>query len=62
MIERSHAWMNGFGKLRHCTEKSSQVVGLQLYLSATIVTLRMVIRRTAPLYRCDGGLTTKRLK
>lgn len=54
--------MNGFGKLRRCTEKRSQVVCLSLYLSATIVTLRMVIRRATQLYRWDGCPTTKRLK
>ncbi|GAB2473832.1 hypothetical protein GCM10027187_47720 [Streptosporangium sandarakinum] len=26
VVERSHAWMNGFGKLRRCTEQRSRVV------------------------------------
>lgn len=62
VVERSHAWMNGFGKLRRCTEKRSRVVDFYLYLSATIVTLRMLIRRATPLYRWDDRPTTKRLK
>ncbi|WP_432044041.1 IS5 family transposase [Streptomyces cadmiisoli] len=62
VVERSHAWMNGFGKLRRCTEKRSRVVDFYLYLSAAIVTLRMLIRRATPLYRWDGRPTTKRLK
>jgi IS5 family transposase len=62
VVERSHAWMNGFGKLRRCTEKHSRVVDFYLYLSATIVTLRMLIRRATSLYRWDDRPTTKRLK
>ncbi|MCT9113204.1 IS5 family transposase [Streptomyces mirabilis] len=61
-VERSHAWMNGFGKLRRCTEKRQCAVDFHLYLSAAIVTLRMLIRRATPLYRWDGRPTTKRLK
>lgn len=62
VMERSHAWMNGFGKLRRCTEKRQCAVDFYLYLSAAIVTLRMLIRRATPLYRWDGRPTTKRLK
>lgn len=62
VVERSHAWMNGFGKLRRCTEKRSRVVDFYLYLSAAIVTLRMLIRRATPRYRWDSRPTTKRLK
>ncbi|MEV7872452.1 IS5 family transposase [Streptomyces sp. NPDC088124] len=62
VVERSHAWMNGFGKLRRCTEKRQCAVDFYLYLSAAIVTLRMLIRRATPLYRGDGRPTTKRLK
>ncbi len=54
--------MNGFGKLRRCTEKRQRVVGFHLYLSAAIVTLRMLIRRTTPLYRWDERPGTKRLE
>lgn len=62
VVERGHAWMNGFGKLRRCTEKRSRVVDFYLYLSAAIVTLRMLIRRATLLYRWDGRPITKRLK
>jgi transposase len=62
VVERSHAWMNGFGKLRRCTEKRQCAVDFYLYLSAAIVTLRMLTRRATPLYRWDGRPTTKRLK
>ncbi|GHF72339.1 transposase [Kitasatospora xanthocidica] len=62
VVERTHAWMNGFGKLRRCTEKRNRVVDFYLYLAAAIVTLRMLIRRATPRYRWDGRPTTKRLK
>ena len=62
VVERSHSWMNGFGKLRRCTEKRVRVVDFYLYLSAAIITLRMLIRRATPLYRWDTRPTTKRLK
>jgi hypothetical protein len=61
MIERTHSWMNGFGKLRRCTEKRRLVVDIYLYLSAAIVTLRMLIRRAIAQYRWDGRPTTRRL-
>lgn len=62
VVERSHAWMNGFGKLRRCTEKRTRVVDFYLYLSAALVTLRTLIRRATPRYRWDRRPTTKRLK
>lgn len=62
VIERTHSWMNGFGKLRRCTEKRSLVVDFYVYLAAAIVTLRMLTRRATPLYRWDGRPTTRRLK
>lgn len=62
VVERSHAWMNGFGKLRRCTEKRSRVVDFYLYPTAAIATLRMLIRRATPHYRWNDRPTTKRLK
>lgn len=62
VVERGHSWMNGFGKLRRCTEKHSRAIDFYLYLSAAVVTLRMLIRRATPRYRWDGRPTTKRLK
>ncbi|MET7481438.1 hypothetical protein ABZT17_45055, partial [Streptomyces sp. NPDC005648] len=56
------AGMNGFGKLRRCTEKRSRVVDFYLYLFAAIVTLRILIRRATPRCRWDGRPTTRRLK
>lgn len=36
--------MNDYGKLRRCTERNGEVVDFYLYLAATLVTLRMLIR------------------
>lgn len=54
--------MNDYGKLRRCTERSGKVVDFYLYLAATLVTLRILIRRATRLYRWDGRPTTRRLK
>lgn len=42
-VERTHSWMNSYGKLRRCTEMNGRVVNFYLYLAATLVTLRMPI-------------------
>lgn len=62
VVERTHSWMNDYGKLRRCTERSGAVVDFYLYLAATFVTLRMLIRRSTSRYRWDGRPTTRRLK
>jgi hypothetical protein len=63
VVERTHAWMNGYGKLRRYTEKDGAVVDFYPYLAAAIVTLRMLIRRaTTQQYRWDSRPTTRRLK
>ncbi|MER7960170.1 IS5 family transposase [Streptomyces sp. NPDC096030] len=62
VVERTHSWMNGYGKLRRCTEKSGKTVDFYLYLAAALVTLHMLIRRATNRYRWDGRPTTRRLK
>lgn len=62
VIERTHSWMNGYGKLRRCTEKAGQAVDFYLDLAAALVTLRMLIRRATSRYRWDTRPTTRRLK
>ncbi|CAL9330552.1 IS5 family transposase ISStro1 [Streptomyces sp. enrichment culture] len=61
-VERTRSWMNGYGKLRRCTERNGAVVEFHLHLAATLVTLRMLIRRSTSRYRWDGRPTTRRLK
>jgi transposase len=62
VVERTHSWMNGYGKLRRCTEKNGKAVDFYLHLAAALVTLRMLIRRATSRYRWDGRPTTRRLK
>lgn len=62
VVERTHSWMNGYGKLRRCTEKNGEVVDFYLYLAAALVTVRQLIRRARKHYRWDTRPTTRRLK
>jgi transposase len=62
VVERTQAWMNGFGKLRRCTEKSGAVVDCYLFLAAAIVVTRRLIQRARLRYRWPGRPTTRRLK
>lgn len=62
VVERTHAWMNGFGKLRRCTERCRQVVDFYLFLTAAIVVVRQLIQRARLRYRWPGRPTTRRLK
>lgn len=62
VAERTHSRMNGYGKLRRCTERNAQVVDFYLYLAAALVTLRQLIQRARIRYRWDTRPTTKRLK
>lgn len=62
VVERTHAWMNGYGKLRRCTERDGTVVDFYLHLAAALVTLRVLIQRARSRYRWDSRPTTRRLK
>ena len=39
-VERTHSWMNGYGKLRRCTERHAKIVDFYLYLAAALITIR----------------------
>jgi transposase len=62
VVERTHSWMNGFGKLRRCTEKAKAVVDFYLFLAAALVVLRQLIQRARLCYRWPSRPTTRRLK
>ncbi len=62
VVERTHAWMNGYGKLCRCTGRNGKVVDFYLYLAAALVTIRQLIQRARTRYRWHGRPTTKRLK
>jgi DDE family transposase/putative transposase of IS4/5 family DUF4096 len=61
-VERTHAWMNGYGKLRRCTEQRKAVVDFYLFLAAALVVLRQLIQRARTRYRWAGRPTVRRLK
>ena len=48
-VERTQSWMNGYGKLRRCTERSGRVMDLYLFLAATFVVVRADSGGTLPL-------------
>jgi transposase len=62
VVERTQSWMNGYGKLRRCTEKVKPVVDFYLFLAAAIVVIRQLIQRARTRYRWDGRPITRRLK
>ena len=39
-VERTHSWMNGYGKLRRMTDRDATIIGFYLYLAAALVTMR----------------------
>jgi hypothetical protein len=62
VVERTQSWMNGYGKLRRCFERDGEIIDFYLYLAATFVTLRALIRQARTLYRWDARPTIRRLK
>lgn len=62
VVERTHGWMNGYGKLRRCTEKAKAVVDFYLFLAAAVVVVRQLIHRARTRYRWPTRPTTRRLK
>jgi transposase len=62
VVERTHQWMNGYGKLRRCTEKLRPVVDFYLFLAAALVVLRQLIQRARLRYRWASRPTSRRLK
>jgi transposase len=62
VVERTHSWMNGYGKLRRCTEKRRAVVDFYLFLAAALVVVRQLIQRARLRYRWPTRPTARRLK
>lgn len=61
-VERTHSWMNGYGKLRRCTEKRRVIVEFYLFLAPALVVLRRLIQEARLRYRWPTRPTTRRLK
>lgn len=62
MVERTHSWMNGYGRLRRMTDKDGDVVDFYFHLAAAFVTVRALIREARKTHRWPGRPTTRRLK
>ena len=62
VVERTHSWMNGYGKLRRCTDRDGKIVDFYLYLAAAFVTVRQLIFKARKRYRWANRPTTRRLK
>jgi hypothetical protein len=62
VVERTHSWMNGFGKLRRSTDKTRPVVEFFLFLAAAITVIRRLIttaRSPVPLGHAPSGIDPK---
>jgi len=62
VVERTQSWMNGYGKLRRCTERNGRVVDFYLFLAAAFVVTQCLIDRARNRYRWPNRPTTRRLK
>jgi hypothetical protein len=62
VVERAHSWMNGYGKLRRCTEQRAAIVDFYLFLAAALVVIRQLIQRARLRYRWPSRPTARRLK
>jgi hypothetical protein len=62
VVEREHSWMNGYGKLRHCTEQLRTVVDFYLFLAAALIVIRRLIQCARLRYRWPSRPTARRLK
>jgi transposase len=62
VVERTHAWLNDFGRLRRCTERRRDCVDAYLCLAAAIVTLRALRRAAWYLYRWDTRPRSPRIR
>jgi len=62
VVERTHSWMNGYGRVRRCTEKRRAVAALYIYLAATLTVLRHLINEARTRCRWPARPTTLRLK
>jgi len=60
--ERSHAWMNNYGKLRRITDHNPTHILFYLYLAAALVNTRSLIRETRDTHHMTTHQNTRRLK
>ena len=61
-VDRLHAWMNGFGKLRRFTDKRRDIAEFHLNLAAALTVVRRLINRACVIYRWPTRPITRRLR
>lgn len=61
-VERTHSWMNGYGKLRRFTDKRKVIVEFYLNLAAALTVIRRLINQARTSYRWPTRPTTRRLR
>ncbi|MPZ72972.1 MAG: IS5 family transposase [Nitriliruptorales bacterium] len=61
-VERTHSWMNGYGKLRRFTDQRRIIVEFYLYVAAALTVIRRLINRARNHYRWPTRPTTRRLR
>ncbi len=62
VVERTHSWLNAFGRLRRCPERRLAVVDLYLFLAASIVVIQQLLRAACHAFRWPTRVTTRRLR
>ena len=62
VVERTHSWLNDFGRLRRCPERRAAVVDLYLFLAATIIVIQHLLRAAFHDFRWPTRSTTRRLR
>jgi len=61
-VERTHSWMNGYGKIRRVTDKRKTIVEFYLNLAAALTVIRRLINRARTHYHWPTRPTTRRLR
>ena len=62
VVERTHSWLNAFGRLRRCPERNGQVVDSYLFLAASIIVIQQLLRAAFQTFRWSTRSTTRRLR
>lgn len=62
VVERTHSWMNGYGKLRRSTDKRRVIVEFFLFLAAALTVIRRLINTARTRYRWEARPSTPRLR
>ncbi|MDQ2654854.1 MAG: hypothetical protein M3Z20_17620 [Chloroflexota bacterium] len=61
-MERTRRWLNDFGRLRRCPERSAAVVDFYVFLAASIIVIQHLLRAAFPTFRWPTRSTSRRLR